>query len=100
MRLLSSDGPFHPDYYRFLNGDIERWEDFAALPHVEAALEEAKEEVHEHRLGENRDETDSMIRAALAPHAGKPWVLIGGPPCQAYSLGWSVASHQRRYLPG
>lgn len=86
MRLLQSDGVLHSDYYRFLNGDIERWEDFAALPHVAAALKAAEAEVHEHRLGENRDKTDSLIRTALAPHVDKPWVLIGGPPCQAYSL--------------
>lgn len=86
MRLLSSDGLFHPDYYRFLNGDITSWDEFEALPHVAAALEEANGEVHEHRLGEDRADTDSRIRTALAPYVGKPWVLIGGPPCQAYSL--------------
>jgi DNA (cytosine-5)-methyltransferase 1 len=32
------------------------------------------------------DEIDAKIRKALHRNSGDPWVLIGGPPCQAYSL--------------
>lgn len=50
------------------------------------AYDKAKREVHQFELGpESRGESDEIIRKALAPHNG-PWVLIGGPPCQAYSL--------------
>lgn len=50
------------------------------------AYEKAKREVHQFELGpESRGESDEIIRQALAPYNG-PWVLIGGPPCQAYSL--------------
>lgn len=48
--------------------------------------EKAKQEVHQFVLGpDSREESDEIIRKALAPHS-EPWVLIGGPPCQAYSL--------------
>lgn len=57
--------------------------DSAFTRHYEAATSE----VHAFELSPSTRETsDSMIRAALGPYPTKPWVLIGGPPCQAYSL--------------
>ncbi|WP_158225947.1 DNA cytosine methyltransferase [Glutamicibacter sp. BW78] len=47
----------------------------------------ATSEVHAFELSPSTRETsDSMIRTALGPYPEQPWVLIGGPPCQAYSL--------------
>lgn len=59
-----------------------------------AAFSEAKNEVHQFELAESsRDESDKIIRNALVGHTSE-WVLIGGPPCQAYSLaGRSRRTH-------
>lgn len=61
--------------------------DFYARPDVEAHAKEAAEEVHRLELGEKtRDESDDVIRERLSASRANDWVLIGGPPCQAYSL--------------
>lgn len=50
-----------------------------------AALERAKEHVWEFTLdASTRDESDREIASAVA--GNDPWVLVGGPPCQLYSL--------------
>lgn len=69
-------------YYDYLKQQITRHDLFNACPQQEAA---AKEEAWNTTLGEESTELiDSRIETALA---GNPeWVLIGGPPCQAYSL--------------
>lgn len=55
-------------------------------PIFKEALRHADLEVHQHELGpENHAETNKIITKALGD-SGQPWVLIGGPPCQAYSL--------------
>lgn len=83
-RLLKREGGNALDsYYRFCNGQSD-------LPYDDTNLNawaESGEEARQLELGKPADneELDKRISAhALGPDA--PWVLIGGPPCQAYSL--------------
>lgn len=69
-------------YYEYLRGEIRLDDLFRKYP-AEAA--DAKNEAWLEELGpKNNDSIDCRIRQALAN--SKEWVLIGGPPCQAYSL--------------
>lgn len=70
-------------YYRFCNGETSVPYDEDTLPDWEEAGREARqitlgEETGNHELNAILDKTETDL--------SKPWVLIGGPPCQAYSL--------------
>lgn len=72
-------------YYDYLLGEISREELFGKYPRqAQAAAAIARKAT----LGEERSATvDKWIRSALGPaHSTGRWVLVGGPPCQAYSL--------------
>jgi len=74
-----------PDaYYSFIAGDISREELIAAHP---AEWKAAEDETAMLELGtdEAREEIDQRLKSIRA-EAGDDTVLIGGPPCQAYSL--------------
>ena len=61
--------------------------DYFGDPDVEVHAKEAAEEVRQVELGEKtRHVSDAIIRERLEAAGGDDWVLIGGPPCQAYSL--------------
>jgi DNA (cytosine-5)-methyltransferase 1 len=74
-----------PDcYYEYIQGKIKR-EEFLKNPEVKDALAHAEKEAKCAELGKTPHATiDGWIKEALG--ATKDWVLIGGPPCQAYSL--------------
>ena len=74
------------DYYDVLQGNMSTQKLFEKWP-KEAKL--AKEEAWRAKLGYDQEsakpkEVDRMIKKALK--GSKNWVLIGGPPCQAYSV--------------
>jgi DNA (cytosine-5)-methyltransferase 1 len=71
-------------YYDYIRGSITS-EEFRAHPVVAQALAHAASEARRLELGK-ADETmiDKEIRQVL--DGANDWVLIGGPPCQAYSL--------------
>lgn len=70
------------EYYMHLRGEISRTELFKAHPH-EAEL--ASQEAWRATLGEiSPEEVDIRIEKSLCGR--NTWVLIGGPPCQAYSV--------------
>lgn len=74
-----------PDcYYDYIRGSISR---YALFSHPDAAEagREALEEARNFELGkDDPEDLDRRIQAALG--GADNWVLIGGPPCQAYSL--------------
>lgn len=72
------------DYYDYLAGKIDRNELYIRHPQQ---AERAWAEAWHAELGSTQtsnNEVDQRIAAAL--DADNEWVLIGGPPCQAYSL--------------
>jgi DNA (cytosine-5)-methyltransferase 1 len=73
-----------PDcFYEYLRGNIKREELFKRYPDQAA---QAASEAWLATLGEEPDkEVDRRIEDALGGEK-KNWILIGGPPCQAYSL--------------
>jgi DNA (cytosine-5)-methyltransferase 1 len=71
-------------YYQYVRGEISRQElevDPAVKPYCQKAYSEARCA----ELGkDDHSEIDGWIREGL--NGAEDWVLIGGPPCQAYSL--------------
>lgn len=88
--LQQDDGGQYKPYVRTLNsgtlGKVRRATDI--LPEdvrFQAAVEAAGQHVYKHELAPTtRDASDAIISEKLRGH--DHWVLIGGPPCQAYSL--------------
>ncbi|MFF2494184.1 DNA cytosine methyltransferase [Agromyces sp. NPDC058064] len=82
----SEDGV--PDaYYEFVRGQ-RTLDSLLSVPEVADAHGRAVASVHQIELGTDRSISDELIKAALtrALPEGGDWVLVGGPPCQAYSL--------------
>lgn len=78
------DGHVPEAYYDYLRGKIAREALFAKYP---AEAQAAREEAWWAELG-GEEFSDALIdeRIEKALGGSKMWVLIGGPPCQAYSL--------------
>lgn len=82
-RLLETVNALDP-YWDLLRGRMTM-EHFLSIPVVREASDEAGKEVLNAELGKFSDsQLDNRIRSAL--DNATTWVLIGGPPCQAYSL--------------
>lgn len=82
-RLLKNENPNAlQDYYKYCNGLSEKpWTDRS-----KAQWKKSEAEARCITLGseEGNNELDSVLKLKL--DKSQPWVLIGGPPCQAYSL--------------
>lgn len=76
------NGEFPDEYYKYLKGDISSEELYVRFP---IEKEEADKTALKISIGqENHDRVRILINQKLAKK--KKWALVGGPPCQAYSL--------------
>jgi len=72
------------DYYQYVRGNTTRTSLFELYPEqAQEAIEETLEAPR--ALGEDNALIHERVRELIAAHQG-PKVVIGGPPCQAYSL--------------
>lgn len=76
------DGEFPEEYYRYLKGDIAINDLYRA--HRTEFAEAGKSALRISLGPESHAEVRRIIRKRLSER--KRWVLVGGPPCQAYSL--------------
>lgn len=83
--ILRSKGDMQP-YYDYISGR-KSWQEIF-VGEFRKSYESAKSHVYQVELGEpNRPEVDKFIQEKLGPEKERGnWALIGGPPCQAYSL--------------
>jgi DNA (cytosine-5)-methyltransferase 1 len=85
-----NSGQVPDDYYSFVRGEItlnelyERYPEQAAAADIEACCGTLGEPDEKDNNALTNEEVDNKIEAALEGQTN--WVLIGGPPCQAYSL--------------
>lgn len=73
------EGKAPDEYYQYLRGEILKDELYESFP---AQAKAAEEEAQLLTLG--KEDPNPLIQKKL--HGADHWVLIGGPPCQAYSL--------------
>jgi len=86
------------DYYSFLKKDISLDELFKRYPKEAEASEH--EAICMELGGKKTDhhQTLEIFRSAIG--TSDPWVLIGGPPCQAYSLAGRARNRSmKKYIP-
>ncbi|NEX92972.1 DNA cytosine methyltransferase [Caulobacter sp. 17J65-9] len=96
--LRQFDEGFPPEYYEFLNGD-RGYPDWSTLYPEEWA--NATEEAVRAELGTEKGNVAVRRRLAEIRALGAPTVIIGGPPCQAYSLvGRARNKGKADYVPG
>jgi DNA (cytosine-5)-methyltransferase 1 len=88
------------DYYRYLRGNISRDELFWAYPEqAKAAAAIARKATLGDEPQSNVDDWihDALETARVNGRSDGDWVLVGGPPCQAYSLvGRARRTHETR----
>jgi DNA (cytosine-5)-methyltransferase 1 len=88
-RRLKRSGDGLESYYRLVRGQATV-DDLGRDRLFQAALRDSRAEVHRIELGpQTRAHSNSRIRKALRERSlndDSTWALVGGPPCQAYSL--------------
>jgi DNA (cytosine-5)-methyltransferase 1 len=98
FRRLRDDSDLD-DYATYVRGELTRDDLFS---HAGKKGTEARDEALRATMGSSRstdDEIEARIAAALREAGGDEFVLIGGPPCQAYSLvGRARRSREAREL--
>lgn len=81
------EGQVAPEYFEYLSGCRGKYpaDYLFSLPHLRRQATAAMNEARQLTLDKDNRDIHKAISEALGDRPG-PWILIGGPPCQAYSL--------------
>jgi len=105
-RILRKKGDLR-SYHQYLKQQITKDQLIEQEPEAwaEASMETLDSPT---ALGEGNEKIHQRLRELKVAHEGEPWIVIGGPPCQAYSLvgrarnkgiaGYSAAEDPRHFL--
>lgn len=88
------DGEVPQEYYEYISGDITRTQLFERFP-LESSRA-TQEAWHAELGGKLFSDEDIDARISKSLKESRHWLLVGGPPCQAYSL---VGRSRRRNDP-
>jgi len=78
-------GRFPPEYYEYIAGKLGNSPEEGLFKKYPAQAEQANKEALQFTLGDDCNlDLDALIKGRLKK--SNNWVLIGGPPCQAYSV--------------
>lgn len=88
-------------YYAFLRGELGKHpeDELYKLPEIKAALKKAQQEAQKIELG--KDDADAVYKKIREAVGKDDCILIGGPPCQAYSLvgrSRNYGAKDRKYI--
>lgn len=89
------------EYYEYMTGRLGQYpeHELFRLQQFHKQTAAARQEARQLELGKDNRAINNAIEQALGRHPGN-WVLIGGPPCQAYSLvGRSRNRGKKDYVP-
>lgn len=73
------------NYHAYVSGEISKSDLISTVPQEWSLA--AEETLHRpSALGQDNERIHRRIRQLIKAHHKEPWVVIGGPPCQAYSV--------------
>lgn len=88
------------EYYEFLKGNLGKSPDdiLYKLPQYKSQAHAARNEARQLTLGVNNSDIEKELRRVLNPN--DDCIVIGGPPCQAYSvIGRAKRKGDKKYIP-
>ncbi len=99
-QFIYNSEPIPAEYYEYLAGKLGNNPEEILFKKFKNQAEAAREEALQLKLGDETDNQRIFYEIKKKLEGDKNWVLIGGPPCQAFSLmGRARNKGKENYIP-